>query len=263
MKTALITGAAGGMGYATTKKLTQEGYRVFGLDLTRPDPIPGLTFLQTDLTDPNSVEQAFLEIRSEGIFIDCIIHLAGIYSLDSLVEMSDDDFIRIFQINLFSVYRINKIFLPLLKEGARILITTSELAPLNPLPFTGIYAITKAALDSYARSLQMELQLLGIRVITVRPGAVDTGLLGKSVEALDTFCDKTKLYSCNSDKFRGIVNRVEARNISPERIAELVSSILSAKRPKQIYSVNRNPLLLIMNALPKRFQSYIIRKLLR
>ena len=98
MKTALITGAAGGMGYAAAKKLTQEGYRVFGLDLTRPDPIPGLTFLHTDLTDPNSVEQAFLEIRSEGIFIDCIIHLAGIYSLDSLVEMSDDDFIRIFQI---------------------------------------------------------------------------------------------------------------------------------------------------------------------
>ena len=129
------------MGYAAAKKLIEEGYRVVGLDLIRPDLIPGLTFIQVDLTDRNAVEKAFQEICSEGISIDCMIHLAGIYNLDSLVEINDEDFTRIFQINLFSVYRINEIFLPLLKDGGRILITTSELAPLNPLPFTGIYAI--------------------------------------------------------------------------------------------------------------------------
>ena len=109
----------------------------------------------------------------------------------------------------------------------------------------------------------MELQLLGIQVILLRPGAVNTGLLGRSVKALDTFCNKTKLYSCNSEKFRTIGDHVETRNISPERIADLVSNVLSAKRPKQIYSINRNPLLLIMNALPKRLQSFVIKKLLR
>lgn len=263
MKTALITGIAGGMGYAAAEKLIRNGYRVFGLDIARPDTLPGLTFIQTDLTDLQSTKQAFQEIRSKGVFLDCIIHLAGIYNLDSLVEIGEEDFYRIFEINVFSVYRINRVFLPLLKEKGRILITTSELAPLNPLPFTGIYAITKTALDSYAHSLQMELQLLGIQVIILRPGAVRTNLLGKSVEALDTFCENTALYSCNSDKFRKIVNQVEARNISPAQVAEKVSRILSAKHPKHVYAINRNPLLLLMNVLPERLQSFLIKRLLK
>jgi len=262
MKTALITGIAGGMGYAAAKKLIQEGYSVFGLDIIRPDLPAGLTFINTDLTDPLSIKNAFQEIHSKGVSIDCIIHLAGIYNLDSLVEISDDEFTKIFRTNLFSVYRVNKIFLPVLKKRGRILIVTSELAPLNPLPFTGIYAITKTALDSYARSLQMELQLLGCKVIILRPGAVKTGLLGKSVQALNAFCDNTRLYSCNSEKFRNIVNHIEARNISPDRIADTVCNILNSKRPRQIYSINRNPLLLIMNALPIRFQSFIIKRLI-
>ena len=51
-KTILITGAAGGMGYAAAKRLTQDGWRVIGLDLHAPAPLSGLRFLQTDLTDP-------------------------------------------------------------------------------------------------------------------------------------------------------------------------------------------------------------------
>ena len=49
--------------------------------------------------------------------------------------------------------------MPLLKKGSKIIITTSELAPLDPVPFTGSYAVTKGALDKYAYSLRMELQL--------------------------------------------------------------------------------------------------------
>ena len=67
----------------------------------------------------------------------------------------------------------------MLKNGSKILITTSELAPLDPLPFTGIYAVTKGALDKYAYSLRMELQLLGMRVSVLRAGAVDTGIYRK------------------------------------------------------------------------------------
>ena len=81
--------------------------------------------------------------------------------LIALVEMSEERFSRIFDINLFGLYRLNKEFLPLLKKGSKIVITSSELAPLDPLPFTGIYAITKAAVEKYAYSLRMEMNLLG------------------------------------------------------------------------------------------------------
>ena len=76
--------------------------------------------------------------------------MAGIYDLNSLIEMKEEDFVRIFDINVFSIYRINKTFAPLLKEKGKVIIVSSELAPLDPLPFTGIYGITKSTVEKYA-----------------------------------------------------------------------------------------------------------------
>ena len=160
MKNVVITGAYGGMGYATAKMLSDSGYTVFALDKTVKEAEPNIIPVETDVTDAESVGRAFEFVRSQVDEVYAIIHFAGIYRLDSLVEMSEDRFTGIFDVNLFGAYRINKTFLPLLKKGCRIILTTSELAPLDPLPFTGIYAITKSALEKYAFSLGMELHLL-------------------------------------------------------------------------------------------------------
>ena len=141
--------------------------------------------------------------------------------------------------------------------------TTSELAPLDPLPFTGIYAVTKSALDKYAYSLRMELQLLGIGVSVLRAGAVDTDMIGASTDALDRFCEETRLYSCNAERFKRIVDGVEARRISTEKLAKRTVSIIEKKNPRFSYAINRNPLLLILNAFPKRMQLFIIRRILK
>ena len=183
--------------------------------------------------------------------------------LDSLVEMETDSFKKIFDINVNGVFLVNKIFLPLLKKNSRILITTSELAPLDPLPFTGIYAVTKAALDKYAYSLKMELQLLDIKVSVLRAGAVSTNMLGVSTTALDKFCEKTRLYSCNAKCFKNIVEGVEARNIPPSKIAKKAFDIIKKQKPKFAYNINRNPLLLMLNILPKSLQLFAIRQILK
>ena len=109
----------------------------------------------------------------------------------------------------------------------------------------------------------MELQLLGISVIVFRPGAVETELLGVSTRALDRFCENTKLYSCNAERFKRVVNGVEARKVPPERVAKKALKIAQKKCPKYVYTLNRNPLLLILNALPKRCQTSIIKRILR
>ena len=260
----LITGAAGGMGLAAAKKLLKTGNTVYGLDLRQPEPMPeGLRFIQTDLTDPASVRQAFEALQREGVRLRAILHMAGLYDLNALTELEEEAWRRIFAVNLDAVYRVNRTFLPLLEPKGRILITTSELAPLDPLPFTGLYAVTKAALDKYASALRMELQLLDLRVIVLRPGAVDTSLLDVSTAKLDVFCANTKRFAPNAQRFRNIVNRVEARKIPPERVAELTVRILEASHPRDVYSINRNPLLLLLNALPNRVQRSIIRKILK
>ena len=108
----------------------------------------------------------------------------------------------------------------------------------------------------------MELQLLGIEVSVIRAGAVNTGMLGVSTDALRRFHNKTEIYTCNAERFKNIVESVEAKSIEPEKLAKKIGRILEKKRPKFAYSINRNPLLLILHALPHRMQFWIIKKVL-
>ena len=263
MKHVIVTGAYGGMGYAAVKALKNSGYFVFALDRSVKDAEEGVMPIEADLTNPDAISAAYEKIKAVTDEVYAIVHFAGMYNLDSLVEMSEESFTRIFDVNVFAAYRVNKAFLPLMEKGSRIVITTSELAPLDPLPFTGIYAITKSALDKYAYSLRMELQLLGISVVVLRPGAVDTGMLGVSMAALDRFTENTELYPCNAERFKKIVESVEAKSVKAEKIGNKTVKILGKKRPRLVYKVNRNPLLLILNVLPKRLATRIIGRILK
>lgn len=262
MKSILVTGAAGGMGRAITKRLTDGGYFVFAMDCRDFDAGENTKKIICDIRNADSVKEALSAVREDCDSLYAIVHTAGIYDLDSLVEIGEERFLRIFDINLFGLYRLNREFLPLLTRGSKIIITSSELAPLDPLPFTGIYAITKAAVEKYAYSLRMEMNLLGISVSVIRPGATKTPLLGDSTSALDRFVEGTKIYKTNSRRFKRIVDSVEAKNVDPDVIGKTALRIIQAKMPRYVYNINRNPLLLLLNALPKRLQNFIIKMIL-
>ena len=263
MRYALVTGAYGGMGYSTVKELVSHGFTVFALDKKVKEKEDKVIPIEVDVTNVESVKFALRIVSSITDELSVVVHFAGVYMLDSLIEIPDEDFERIFKINLFGVFYVNKVFMPLIKSGSKIIMTTSELAPLDPLPFTGIYAVTKSALDKYAYSLRMELQLLDVSVSVIRAGAVSTGMLGVSTDALDKFCKRTTNYECNAKRFKKIVNGVESKCVPPEKIAKKILKIINKKSPKFAYSVNRNKLLLLLNVLPSSLQFWAIKKVLK
>ncbi|MGN1227610.1 MAG: hypothetical protein ACI4TX_03110, partial [Christensenellales bacterium] len=81
--------------------------------------------------------------------------------------------------------------------------------------------------------------------------------------ALDEFCENTDIYKCNAERFKKIVNSVEAKTITPDKIAGIVLKALRAKKCKYVYNINRNIWLRVLNILPKRLQNYIIKKILQ
>ena len=185
MKYAVLTGSSGGMGLAIAEELTANGYYVFGLDIKKPEKeLDNFEFIKTDIRDQKDIDKVFKRVNKSEIKLDAIISTAGIYDMNSLIEMSEEDFIKIFDINVFGIYRLNKTFVPLLKEGGKVVMISSELAPLDPLPFTGIYGITKSTVEKYAFSLRMELQLLNKQVVVIRPGAVDTDMIDSSNKSI-------------------------------------------------------------------------------
>lgn len=262
MKSILLIGAGGGMGKACAKLFSEQGYRIFGMDRPGASIPDNVVPLYADVTDSEQIAAAYEKAREQTDSLDTIVYLAGIYEADSLVEIDEARMRRIFEINVFGAYRAVRTFLPLLHRGSRIVLVTSELAALDPLPFTGLYGITKSTLDRYAFSLAMELQLLGISVSVIRSGAVETPLLGGSVDSIQSFTERTTHYPDVAAKFLRVTNAVEAKAVSPMRVAILVRRILSAKHPRFAYSLNRNPLLILYGVLPKRFKLFAIRKFL-
>ncbi len=263
MKYILVTGARGGMGKAYVRKAAADGFTVFALDITDThEREQGIIPIKADVTDEESLRKALCLVRTYTDTLYAIVHFAGIYVLDSLVEIERDTFERILRINVEGAFLINRTFISLLKKGSRIVMTTSELAPLNPLPFTGLYGVTKAALERYAFSLRMELQLLGIFVSVIRPGAVRTDMIDKSTTELDAFCRSTKLYNTNAARFRRIVDSVESRSIPPDILADKVMKIVKAKKPRFAYSINRNILLSLTRFCPKGLELFIVKKIL-
>lgn len=260
-KKVLIIGSSGGIGQALCNKFIEEKDIVYGLDIKKGNN--EINFFQTNVCSEESIITSFNMIKEEVDYFDYIISAVGIYNMDSLLEISDNDLKKIIDINVLGIQRTIKIFFPLLKKDSKILITTSEVATYDPLPFNGIYAMSKSLLEKYAYSLRMEINKLGIKVITYRPGAVKTTLLNDSTTALDRFVGSTIIHKESSMKFKHIVDKVESKSITPERNARMVYRIVCKKHPRYSYSINRNIGLVLLNILPKRLQVYIITKIIK
>ena len=109
MKSILITGAAGGMGRATASLFQKLGWRVFALDRVAIEKDENIFPIVADLTHEESVRAAMEDVEHETDKLDAIIHFAGVYMLDSLLEMESEAFCRIFDINLHGVFLVNQL----------------------------------------------------------------------------------------------------------------------------------------------------------
>ena len=257
-----VTGAAGGIGYSVVSHLTARGVKVYATDITLREMPEGVTFFTADITSERDIISIREKLEQDGVVLDAIINIAGIFAIGSYIETDAEKLRRIFEINYFGTVLVNKTLHPLLKKDGRIIITTSEVAPLVPLPFNSLYSVSKTALDSYADGLRQELNLIGQSVIAIRPGAFETELSRGSLDKTEKLANSTVLYKTQSERFYKIVKFFIGTPKHPDKLAPLYYKALTAKHPRYTYAMNRNPLLILMSILPKRLQCFIIKKLL-
>jgi NAD(P)-dependent dehydrogenase (short-subunit alcohol dehydrogenase family) len=263
MRQILLTGGAGGLGRAAAEYLAERGCRVFACDIREAEPKDNIILVMMDVRDEASVAAAYEQVAARTDRLDAVIHLAGLYMMDSFVEISEERLSRILDVNLMGVYRVNKAFLPLVRQGGgRIVITTSELAGQKALPFTGIYALTKTALGCYADSLRLELKLLGVPVIELRPGAFKTQLTVEPSLELDKLQKSTRLYGEGLRRIKPLMDSRIGKEREPVMLAALIYRIVTTRKPRLRYSPNASMALRLYSALPRRVQAFAIRRLL-
>lgn len=259
----MITGVASGIGRAVAEQFLERGHRVFGIDITPVAPRENFCGFVADITDEASLRPVREYLREQGTVLDGILHIAGIHMMASLVECDYALLKKIVEVNLCGAMLINRMFHPFLGKTGRVVIVTSEVANFDPMPFNGLYNVTKTALDTYAQALRQELNLIGQRVITIRPGAVRTPLCSGSVKATSDLAENTLLYQKQAKNFSKLAAGFMGKPMAPETLAALIYRAATAKHPRLIYGKHRNAGLVLLNLLPKRWQCGLIKFLLR
>lgn len=259
----LITGAASGIGRAAAELFAKQGHTVFGIDVSPVSEAAPFRCFVADITDEQSLLPVRDHLQENGIALDAIVNVAGIHRMVSLVESDYPRMKQVVDINLCGTMLVNRVFHGCLAEKGRIVIVTSEVAAFDPMPFNGLYNVTKTALDAYAQALRQELNLIGRKVITIRPGAVATPLSSGSVKATKDLADTTVLYKKQAKNFSFLAAKFMGTPIPPEKLAALIGRAVTAKHPRLIYQKHRNAGLVLLSLLPKRWQCAVIKLLLR
>ena len=172
-KTVLVTGASSGIGKETADLFAMNGFTVYAasrhpLETKNKSIIP----VQMDVTDLESVRRAAEKIDSLGIIINC----AG-FGISGSAEMTPSDRAHAqMETNYFGVLNVNSVFLPKLRQNPRSLVLiTSSVAGLVPIPYQSHYSSSKYALEAYAQALRIEAGQFGVKVCLVEPGDTKTG----------------------------------------------------------------------------------------
>jgi 3-oxoacyl-[acyl-carrier protein] reductase len=174
----VVTGAAGGIGLATTTVLRNDGWTVIGLD-REANPDTGLA--ACDITDPAAVDAVSAQVLDQYGRIDALVNAAGAGTPVSFDDASDEIWQRVYDVNLFGTVRVCRAFLPLLRKSAyehpSIVNFTSQAAKTGGLLIGAPYSTAKAAVLCLTMSLAGELGPEGIRVNAVAPGIIETQFL--------------------------------------------------------------------------------------
>ena len=185
-KTAVVTGAASGLGKAIVEKFLEEGSKVIIVDINEDAGRelsehlgPRTLAVSADVGNANSVEDLQKSVLASFDKVDVVVNNAGVTHLPTpLDEVTEDDFDRVFRVNCKSVYLMAKAFVPNMKnQGSGSILNIASTAGVSPRPNLNWYNSSKGWMNTATRTMAVELAPFGIRVNAVNPVASETPLL--------------------------------------------------------------------------------------
>jgi NAD(P)-dependent dehydrogenase (short-subunit alcohol dehydrogenase family) len=196
-KVAVVTGGSSGIGLATAKRLAADGAFVFisgrrkaELDAAAAEIGRNVVAVQGDVAQVADLDRLYAKVKETKGRIDVLFANAGVAESAPLGEITEAHYDRIFDVNVKGVLFTVQKALPLLSEGASVILNGSVVGSKG-FAARSVYSATKAAVRSFARTWTSDLKARRIRVNVVSPGATDTsglrGLTNQTSEALAAF----------------------------------------------------------------------------
>jgi NAD(P)-dependent dehydrogenase (short-subunit alcohol dehydrogenase family) len=220
-KVALVTGGASGIGEATCRVLAAAGANVCIADLNAEAAaklaaeLPGARAMVCDITDPDSLDAAFAGLDR----LDILVNNAGIGLVGSIEETGQDDFQRLFRVNVEGCYLVTKAAMPFLLGSCGSIVNIGSVAGLVGIKRRFAYCATKGAVVAMTRQLAVEYPTQ-LRVNCICPGTVETPFVDGYLE---------KYHKHEKEEVRAQLNARQpvGRLGRPEEIAHLVLYLVS------------------------------------
>src|SRR6266480_6884044 len=242
-QTILVTGSTSGFGRLTVETLARQGYRVFaGMRAAAGKNAPAaeelralaqreqlaLQVVEIDVTHDASVERAIAEIIETTDRLDVVVNNAGISYIGPLEAFTPEQVRQQFETNVFGVLRVNRAVLPQMrKQGSGLLLQIGSIAGRLAMPYLGLYAATKFAVEGLTESYRYELAPFGIDAAIIEPGTYPTTISANSQVAADA--ERLALYQAGIDAFmvRFYAENRSATPPDPQEVADAIAHVIA------------------------------------
>jgi NAD(P)-dependent dehydrogenase (short-subunit alcohol dehydrogenase family) len=232
---ALVTGASSGIGKAAALALVQAGFDVVGTsrDASRVPAQQGVTFLDLDVTDEESVSTLVRSVLERFGRIDVLVNNAGTGAAGAAEESSVAQDHRVFDINFFGLIRVTKAVLPHMRAQRRgRIINISSVLGLVPAPFMASYAATKHAIEGYSESLDHEVREYGVRVLLIEPAYTKTGFDANALQPDAPL----PVYAKQRQAFDRVIASAMQAGDHPATVAKSIVAAATDSKPRLRYT---------------------------
>jgi NAD(P)-dependent dehydrogenase (short-subunit alcohol dehydrogenase family) len=241
---AVITGASGGIGVATTRELAAAGWTVVAT-ARRPEAsgelrelaeqFPEVSVRALDVTSDESVDSCIGSVLADLGSIDLLVNNAGAGHRGTLEQLTSEELSQSMDLNFFGVARVTKAVLPAMRKarGGRV-ITVTSLNGIVALPFSDAYNAAKFAVEGLMESLAAVMREFGVSISVLEPGPVRTAFFANLSGHADAVDD--------DDPYAVLINRLNSRMAalgsggqSPESVAGVIREIAADPSPALRY----------------------------
>lgn len=271
--TVLVTGASTGIGRATALYLDHLGWRVFATvrrsadeEVLRHEASDRITPLHLDVSDREAIRAAAWQVeQSQPSGLDGLVNNAGVAIAGPLEVLPLDAFREQLEVNTVGQLAITQAFLPSIRKRRGRIVNVSSINGRIASPFNGAYAASKFALEAMSDALRIELAHWGIHVVVVQPGAIRTAIRDTAkARAEDTFGHPqpraAELYGKLIHRLLQAAGTSPARTLPPDRVARVIHTALTTRRPRTRYLVGWDARIgaLLAWLLPDRWMDRIL-----
>ena len=251
-KNVLITGASSGIGLAMAKDFASRGANLI-LTARSEDKLMQLAkdlsnkniqihvFIE-DISLPNSAQKLFNQVNDAGLEVDVLVNNAGYGRMGNFDECQMEDYENMVHLNVTSLTELSYLFVDqMVKRGSGGIINVASTAAFFPIPYSAVYAATKAYVLSLSEALNFEYSRKGVHVMAVCPGATESKFINVATENSERL--KQRLINIDRVKNKLTVNKIQtAEDCSKEALDAYLKGkiyVITGQNNRNLYTMSR------------------------